>query len=146
MLVETAVPSATLAEKIEWLIGNSWPPDVPASGTNIEIAQAITARTGEDISSTTVWKLRTGRQDNPQLKTLTALATFFGVPIGYFGFADEAAPIDDDLTYKALLRELRTGAIRPEVLRALIGMSPESRWLMDEVILAAASADQRRRA
>ncbi|ROO88080.1 hypothetical protein EDD29_5737 [Actinocorallia herbida] len=141
----TVSTAATLADRIEWLIANSWPDDVPASGTNVEIAQAIAARTGEEISSTTVWKLRTGRQDNPQLKTLTALATFFSVPIGYFGFADEAAPIDVGLVDQALLRGLRDGVIRSDVLRALIGLSPEARFLLDDVILAAAAADRRRR-
>ena len=143
-MMETALPAASLADKIEWLIQNSWPDDLPTAGTNIDIAKAISTRTGEDMSSTTVWKLRTGRQDNPQFKTLTALATFFGVPIGYFGFAEEAAAVNEDLTFKVLLRKLHSGEIKPEVLRALVDLSPQSRWLMDELILAAAAADQRR--
>jgi transcriptional regulator with XRE-family HTH domain len=140
---ETVAPAAGLADKVEWLITHAWPEDLPPAGTNIDIAKAISKRTGEDISSTTVWKLRTGRQDNPQFKTLTALAVFFGVPIGYFGFAEESAPVDEDLTFKALLRKLRSGEIKPEVLRALTDLSPKSRWLMDELILAAAAADRR---
>jgi transcriptional regulator with XRE-family HTH domain len=91
-----------------------------------------------------VWKLRTGRQDNPQLRTLTALATFFGVPIGYFGFANEAEPIDDDLTIKALLRELHAETISRDVLRAFVDLSPETRWAVDEMILAVANADRQR--
>ncbi|WP_157963714.1 XRE family transcriptional regulator [Actinocorallia populi] len=142
-MTETVAPSVSLADKIEWLIHHSWPDELPPAGTNIEIAKAISSRTGEDMSSTTVWKLRTGRQDNPQFKTLTALATFFGVPIGYFGFAEESSSIDEDLTFKVLLRKLRSGEIKPEVLRALVDLSPKSRWLMDELILAAAVADRR---
>jgi transcriptional regulator with XRE-family HTH domain len=138
-------PSATLADKIEWLIQNMWPADAPPPKNNVEAAAAITEATGEDISSTTVWKLRTGRQDNPQLRTLTALATFFGVPIGYFGFATEAEPIDDDLTHKALLRELQAGTVSHDVLRALVDLSPDVRWVVDEMILAASGADRRRR-
>ncbi|WP_153531128.1 XRE family transcriptional regulator [Actinomadura macrotermitis] len=137
-------PAATLAEKVEWLIGNMWPPGAAPPRNNVETAAAIAAATGEDISSTTVWKLRTGRQDNPQLKTLTALATFFGVPIGYFGFPVEAAPIDDDLTFQALRREVDGGSVRGEVLRALIDLSPDARRLVDEMILAAARADRAR--
>ncbi|RFU39129.1 XRE family transcriptional regulator [Actinomadura logoneensis] len=139
-------PGAMLADKVEWLIQNMWPPDAPAPRNNVETAGAIAHATGEDISSTTVWKLRTGRQDNPQLRTLTALATFFGVPIGYFGFASEAGPIDDDLTFKALRREVEEGVVRTEVLRALVDLSPQSRWLVDEMILAAARADAERAA
>lgn len=133
-------PSATLAEKIEWLIRHMWPADAPPARNNVDVAAAITAATGEEISSTTVWKLRTGRQDNPQLRTLTALATFFRVPLGYFGFPTEAAPIDEDLTLNALRRALANGTIRPEVLRAFIDLAPETRWLVDEMLLAAATA------
>jgi transcriptional regulator with XRE-family HTH domain len=137
-------PSASLADKVEWLIRTMWPDGVAPPRNNVETAAAITAATGEEISSTTVWKLRTGRQDNPQLRTLTALATFFGVPIGYFGFAAEAAPIDDDLTIKALLRELQAETISREVLRAFVDLSPDARWAVDEMILAVAKADRRR--
>lgn len=124
---------------------NLWPATAPPPRNNVETAAAIARATGEDISSTTVWKLRTGRQDNPQLRTLTALATFFGVPIGYFGFAGESAPIDDDLTFRALRREVDDGVVRPEVLRALVDLSPQARWVVDEMILATARADRERR-
>ncbi|MES9542827.1 MULTISPECIES: helix-turn-helix transcriptional regulator [unclassified Actinomadura] len=139
-------PGASLAEKVEWLIQNLWPADADPPRNNVETAAAIARATGEDISSTTVWKLRTGRQENPQLKTLTALATFFGVPIGYFGFAGESGPIGEDLTLKALRRDVEQGIIRPEVLRALVDLSPEARWVVDEMILAAAEADRVRHA
>ncbi|MFI0350967.1 hypothetical protein [Actinomadura sp. 9N407] len=138
-------PSASLAEKIEWLIQNLWPADAPPPRNNVDAAAAIAAATDEDISSTTVWKLRTGRQDNPQFKTLIALATFFGVPLGYFGFPDESAPARDDLTFKALHRELESGALSIDVLRALIDLSPETRRVVNEMILAAAVADRAQR-
>lgn len=134
-------PAATLAEKIEWLIQNMWPADAPPAKNNVEAAAAITTATGEEISSTTVWKLRTGRQDNPQFRTLTALATFFGVPLGYFGFATESAPIDEHLSFKALRRALDDGTIHPEVLRAFIDLPRETRWIVDQMLLAASKAD-----
>ncbi|MGI8333633.1 hypothetical protein ACRYCC_27100 [Actinomadura scrupuli] len=141
---ESPSPSASLADKVEWLIRTMWPSEAPPPRNNVEAAAAITAATGEEISSTTVWKLRTGRQDNPQLRTLTALATFFGVPLGYFGFATETAPIDDDLTIKALLRRLSDQSISRDVLRAFVDLSPEGRWAVDEMILAVATADRQR--
>lgn len=128
----------TLADKIEWLIGNMWPADAPPPRNNVDAAAAISAATGEEISSTTVWKLRTGRQDNPQLRTLTAFATFFGVPLGYFGSDGETRSIEDDLTLQALRRMLDDGTIRPDVLRAFIDLPPEIRWLVDEMITTAA--------
>ncbi|TDD91417.1 XRE family transcriptional regulator [Actinomadura darangshiensis] len=143
---EEVSPGASLAEKVEWLIQNLWPADAGPPRNNVETAAAIAHATGEDISSTTVWKLRTGRQENPQLKTLTALATFFAVPIGYFGFPVESEPIRDDLTLTALRRDVQHGVIRPEVLRALVDLSPEARWVVDEMILAAAEADRERHA
>ncbi|MFB4304200.1 hypothetical protein [Actinomadura sp. NTSP31] len=143
---EEIAPGATLADKVEWLIRNLWPADAQPPRNNVETAAAIANSTGEDISSTTVWKLRTGRQENPQLKTLRALATFFGVPIGYFGRPSETAPIDEDITLKALRRDVEHGIIRPEVLRALVDLSPEARWVVDEMILSAAEADRRRQA
>ncbi|MFD0855604.1 hypothetical protein ACFQ07_25405 [Actinomadura adrarensis] len=135
-------PATTLADKIEWLINNLWPADTPPPRNNVEAAAAITAATGEEISSTTVWKLRTGRQDNPQLRTLTAFATFFGVPLGYFGFPDESATIQEDLTFTSLRREVDSGTIDPDVLRALLDLSPSTRRIVGEMILAAASADR----
>ncbi|HEU5028961.1 MULTISPECIES: helix-turn-helix domain-containing protein [Actinomadura] len=143
---DEVAPGATLADKVEWLIRNLWPADAHPPRNNVETAAAIARATGEDISSTTVWKLRTGRQENPQLKTLRALATFFGVPIGYFGRPSETAPIDEDITLKALRRDVEHGIIRPEVLRALVDLSPEARWVVDEMILSAAEADRRRQA
>jgi hypothetical protein len=48
--------------------------------TPAEVAEAINTAAGEKvISSTYVWQLRTGRRDNPTLRHLSALATFFGV-------------------------------------------------------------------
>ncbi|MDL4770699.1 hypothetical protein [Actinomadura xylanilytica] len=135
-------PSAALADKVEWLIQNMWPAGAPAARSNLEAAAAIADTTGEDISSTTIWKLRTGRQDNPQMKTLTALATFFHIPFGYFGFPTEATPIEEDLTFTALRHHVQNGTVRHDVLRALLDLTPHTRAIVDEMILSAARSDQ----
>jgi transcriptional regulator with XRE-family HTH domain len=49
---------------------------------------------GGAITSTSIWKLRTGRTQNPSLKTLQALATAFQVPVSYF-FVEEVT--EDDI-------------------------------------------------
>jgi transcriptional regulator with XRE-family HTH domain len=49
---------------------------------------------GGATSSTTIWKLRTGRTQNPSLKTLQALGTAFQVPVSYF-FVEEVT--EDDI-------------------------------------------------
>jgi hypothetical protein len=87
---------------IEWLIQHLWPADAPPPKTNADVAGAITAATGEDLSATAVWKLRTSRGGNSTLKTLTALARFFKVPVGYFGEGEDAGVIGDSAT---MLRE-----------------------------------------
>ena len=131
----------TLAEKIEWLIQHMWPADAPPPKTNADAAAAITAVTGEEMSSTSIWKLRTGRGDNPTLKTLTALATFFNVPIGYFGEGEEAESIEDQITLLALLREK---GISRAALRSLADLSVESRQMITEMIQSAARMEERR--
>ncbi|WP_157407767.1 XRE family transcriptional regulator [Actinomadura atramentaria] len=136
-MANEAMPPGTLAQKIEWLIRNMWPDDVPRPRNNVEAAAAITNATGENMSSTTIWKLRTGRQDNPQFRTLTALASFFRVPIGYFGSPTEAEPLEEDVTFAALRRRVARGEIRHEVLRALIGLDEQTRRIVDGMILSA---------
>ncbi len=121
----------TLGEKIEWLVKHRWPADAPPPKTNADIADAITAATGEELSSTGVWKLRTGRGDNPTLKTLTALARFFGVPVGYFGEEEAAESIGDEL---ALLELLRDESIGRATLRSLTSLSGPGRRAVAEII------------
>lgn len=40
--------------------------------------------TGEQVSHTTIWKLRNGQATNPQLRVIEALARTFGVPPSFF--------------------------------------------------------------
>jgi transcriptional regulator with XRE-family HTH domain len=131
----------TLAEKIDWLFEHAWPSGIDPARNHIDAAWAIQSRTGEEISSTTVWKLRTGRAENPQLRTLTALATFFDVPIGYFGGDDDSDLAADQITLRVLLTDPAVGA---ETLRALVGLPPATRELLAECIRAAARLEDRR--
>jgi transcriptional regulator with XRE-family HTH domain len=121
----------SLGEKIEWLIKHRWPADAPPPRTNAEVADAITAATGEELSSTAVWKLRTGRGDNPTLKTMTAMARFFGVPVGYFGEGETAESAGDEL---ALLVLLRDKGISRAALRSLVDLSSQGRAAVAEII------------
>ncbi|WP_395968266.1 hypothetical protein [Actinomadura sp. 6N118] len=56
---------------------------------------------------------------------------------------DESEPIGEELTLKALRAELGAGEIRSDVLRALVDLSPQTRLIVDEMILAAGQADRR---
>jgi transcriptional regulator with XRE-family HTH domain len=134
----------TLAQRVEWLIRNRWPGDAPrpSKDQNDEIAAAITAVTGDDISNTTVWKLRTGRADNPTLKTLGTLSKFFRVPIGYFGEGEEAEDVAGQV---ALLTLLRDSGVTGTALHSLAGLSPGSRQMIIEMIASAARMEGKQR-
>lgn len=130
----------TLAERIEWLVQNMWPADAVAPRTNGEIADAITEATGVEISSTGFWKLRTGRGDNPTLKTLMSFSRFFKVPIGFFGDdPQEAEAIGDQMALLVLLRE--KGVSRRH-LRSFAGLSGNSRRMILDMIDSAARIEQ----
>jgi transcriptional regulator with XRE-family HTH domain len=134
-----ASPTRSLAAKIEWLIQNRWPADSRPPKNNVEAASAISEATGEELSSTTIWKLRTGRSDNPQLKTLKALARFFGVPIGYFGDDDEAEVTADQVAASSLIGE---SGLNREALRALVELSDGGRQLVADFIISAARLER----
>ncbi|GAA1069137.1 helix-turn-helix transcriptional regulator [Kitasatospora nipponensis] len=72
-----------------------------------EVAQAIRERAGEGdptVSHGTLQQIRTGTKTNPTVKTLEAVAAFFGVPTGYF--------LDDTVAERvdARLSELKAAA------------------------------------
>jgi hypothetical protein len=130
----------SLAEKIEWLIQHVWPTDAPPPDTNAEVAAAISAVSGEEMSSTSIWKLRTGRGENPTLKTMTALSVFFKVPLGYFGEDEEAESMADQVAMLALLRD---SGVTGVALRSLAELSPHSRHMIIEMIESAGRMEQR---
>jgi len=134
----------TLAERVEWLIRNRWPAEAPrpSKDQNEEIAAAITMVTGDDISNTTVWKLRTGKAPNPTLKTLGTLSRFFKVPLGYFGEGEEAESIAGQV---ALLTLLRDEGVTGTALHSLADLSEPSRQMIIEMIASAARMESRQR-
>lgn len=95
--------------------------------TYVAAAAAITAATGKTITHTTLWALRTGRQTNPQIDTLRAIAEFFGVPVAYF------VATERDLRY--LTPSL---TIDPAHLRVLADLSPPGQAHIAQEILATA--------
>ena len=116
----------TLADKVNWLIEQAHPAGRgPLS--NAEVCFMIHKVTGEEISVTTLWKLRNGQQKNPQLRVIQALATTFGVnPAFFFDDYDEEklALLQDQVELLALVRD---AGITSAELRALLGMDTEAR-------------------
>jgi transcriptional regulator with XRE-family HTH domain len=130
----------SLAERIEWLVQHRWPAGAAAPRTNGEIAGAITAATGEEISSTGFWKLRTGRGANPTFETLTSFARFFGVPFGYF--ADDPVEAEEAGDLVALLAVLRDKGVTRRHLRSFAELSGNSRQLILDMIDSAARIER----
>jgi transcriptional regulator with XRE-family HTH domain len=137
---EGSPAGGTLAERVEWLIARMWPAGAPPPSTNASAAAAISAATGTDLSHTALWKLRTGRSDNPTLKTITALAAFFRVPPSYFTDGPDAEAVADQVALLALLRD---AGVTGTALRALAEMPAETRrTILDMMGDASASGGQ----
>lgn len=76
--------SKTLAQKVDWLFDVRRSPQ----GRQFTYGQ-IQRATGNRITASYVWKLRTGAMSNPGLSALEALSDFFQVPLDYFGEGGE---------------------------------------------------------
>lgn len=88
--------------------------------SNEEVAAAILQDQGVTISASYLWYLRTGQRDNPTVRHLHALASFFGVPPAYF--VEDAADkrVEAELAVAAAIRDVgvRTVALRANGLSA----------------------------
>jgi transcriptional regulator with XRE-family HTH domain len=110
----------SLAEKIDHLFRTVHPSK--GEYTHQQVADAIEEAGGPTISATYLWQLRNGKRDNPTMRHLEALSSFFGVPPAYF-FDDEVTErIDAELE---LLAALRDASVRHVALRTA-GLSEES--------------------
>ncbi|WP_250004102.1 helix-turn-helix domain-containing protein [Actinoplanes sp. M2I2] len=94
------------------------------------VAEAVRSGQGVSISHTYIWQLRTGRRDNPTIQHLTALATYFGVPVSYFIDDEQTTRIDSQLD---LLRTIRDAGVTELALRAA-DVSPRGRDTISELI------------
>ena len=94
------------------------------------VAEAIRAQQGVPISHTYIWQLRTGKRDNPTVQHLTALATYFGVPVAYFIDDEQTRRIDDQLE---LMQTIRAAGVTEIAMRAA-DVSPRGRDLINELI------------
>lgn len=101
----------SFADKLDTLFRTVRRPD-GKEHSHGEVARYLTAHTGESHSRTFVTNMRTGKQPNPRLAIIQALAEFFQVDVSYF-FED--GDRDDDLEGHAALR--RDG-VRQVALRA----------------------------
>jgi transcriptional regulator with XRE-family HTH domain len=93
-------------------------------------------RTGRKISGTCLWKIRTGRDGNPTLSVLTALASFFRISLAFFEDKGEDLELDADRAALYTLGNMRGDSL--ELLRALSELRTDERAFADAVIKALA--------
>ncbi|MFJ9580802.1 hypothetical protein ACIRQF_30985 [Streptomyces sp. NPDC101191] len=111
--------------------------------TSQEAAEAITAR-GYKITEEQVEALRNGSWNPAGLQGFEALATFFGVSVGYFVDDDVAAQVSRDLGLVDQLKEQGIGP-RQIALRAVADLDEESLAALVPVIQHLQQADKRQR-
>jgi transcriptional regulator with XRE-family HTH domain len=119
----------TLADKLNHLFATVHPAS-RGPYSNDEVAAALGERGGPTISGTYLWLLRKGQRDNPTLKHLEALASFFGVPPAYFLDDEATAKVDAELDLLNVMRDL---GVHTLALR-LAGLSPKSLQSIEEVV------------
>jgi transcriptional regulator with XRE-family HTH domain len=131
----------TLADKVNWLIDLAHPVG-RGPYSNGEIAALITKTTGEDISYTTIWKLRNGQAQNPQKRLIEALAKTFGVPPAFFfdDYDDQAGLLQEQVELLALVRDADISGAQ---LRAILELSPQARQAIISLVEATARDDTR---
>ncbi|MGQ7297993.1 helix-turn-helix domain-containing protein [Quadrisphaera sp. KR29] len=95
-----------------------------------QVASEIRDAGGPTISAAYVWMLRNGKRDNPTMKHLEALASFFGVPAAYFFDDEVSAAVNEQLSLVAAMRD---AGVRKVALRAS-GLSPESLGTIADMI------------
>jgi transcriptional regulator with XRE-family HTH domain len=134
----------TLADKVNWLVDRVHPQG-RGPYSNAELAEMITKASGVEVSYTTVWKLRNGKAQNPQKKLIEALAKTFHVPPAFFFDdygEDQAGLLKEQVELLALIRD--AGIDRAQ-LHAILGLSPEARKAITDLIEVTARDDARRR-
>ncbi|MFR9806467.1 helix-turn-helix domain-containing protein [Pseudonocardia sp. RS010] len=128
----------TLKDRLDHLIRNVHP-EGRGPYTLDEISQGIKESTGVTISVAYLSQLANGRRDNPTMAHLHGIATFFGVPVGYFFDAATSRATDEEL---ALLRAIRDEGIRDLTLAAL-DLTPETRAAVGRIMSEMSTLDHR---
>ena len=134
------VPLKTLADKVNWVLDKAHPAG-RGRFSDAEVCFKIHAATGEQISTTTIWKLRNGQLTNPQLRVIEALAKTFGVPAGFFLDDYDEEKLGLWREQVELLALIRDAGITAAEFRAFLGMDAEGRKAVAGLIERAARGD-----
>ena len=130
-------PLKTLANKVNWVLDKAHPAG-RGRFSDAEVCFRIHAVTGEQISTTTIWKLRNGQLTNPQLRVIEALARTFGIPAGFFLDDYDEEKLGLWREQVELLALIRDAGITAAEFRAFLGMDAEGRKAVAGLIERAA--------
>ena len=134
------VPLKTLADKVNWILEQAHPAG-RGRFSDAEVCFRIHAATGEQISTTTIWKLRNGQLTNPQLRVIEALAKTFGVPAGFFLDDYDEDKLGLWREQVELLALIRDAGITAAEFRAFLGLDADGRKAVAGLIERAARGD-----
>ena len=112
--------SMTLSDRLNRLFDVRRPEDAPErTYTNREVVTGCKAA-GFELSESHLSELRRGVKQNPTLRTLQAVASFFRVPVGYFTDAEIPADLDRELNEQVdrLAQALAANQAAQDELRA----------------------------
>lgn len=103
----------TVADKVNHLFATVHPAS-RGPYSNAEVAREIRAANGPDasVSASTLVQLRSGIKTNPTMKTIEALAAFFGVPPAYFFDDAVAERTNAEIAEITALRDVKELALR----------------------------------
>ncbi len=130
----------TLADKVDWLFQTVHPAD-RGPYSLAEAAAKIEEVTGEKVSHTALWKLRTGRNTNPTKRLIEAVAHVFGVPPAFFFDDQQSEVLQDQIELLTLLRD---SGVDKAQLRAFAALTPDGRQAIADLIAATARAEEQR--
>lgn len=126
---------SAFADKLNHLFATVHPRE-SGEYTHEEVAEEIRRRGGPSISHTYLWQLRRGIRANPSLNVIEALASFFGVPPGYFFDEEMTRRVNEQLDLATAIRDadirnlaLRASDLSPESLKAILDMVDRVRQL-----------------
>jgi transcriptional regulator with XRE-family HTH domain len=123
----------TLADKVNWLILNAQPSG-QGPYSNQDVSFLIAKATGEEISPTTIWKLRNGKGTNPQIRVIEALGKTFGVPAAFFFEEWDDHQLGLAKEQVEMLTLVRSAGISVQQLRGVLGMSDEGLQVVSELV------------
>jgi hypothetical protein len=125
----------TFGERLEYLFRTVHPEGRRPFSLE-EVASGIVAQGNEPVSAAYIWALRKGQRDNPTVKTVEALAQFFGVPTAYFFEDTPGAGPGAGLSLASTTREVagRSGGGGGSAL------SPQGKAAVDAIVQLASEA------